>query len=519
MEKALRVLVLEDDPNDADLLIFELRRAGFAPQWSRVDDGPGLLAGLADLPEIIIADYSLPQLTALDALQLVRESGCDTPVIIVTGVMSEETCVQSLRHGAIDYLLKDRLTRLGPAVQHALAERRMVAARREAELHAAESSRTLQAIINAAPAIVYLTDREGRFILVNAEFERTFGISTDDINGKTAGQLPKGMLSDAMSERDARCMSRGAVMEAEESDSVGTDHRTYLSVRYPLHNDDNDAYAIAVIYTDITRQKNTEAALRAARTDLQCQADKLALANTDLTKLDQLKSQFLSTVSHELRTPLTSIRGYTELLVDNQPSQLTPAEQRMINIIDRNSERLLSLIESLLDFTRIDAGILLNFVEVDLNQLVEGACAAVGTAKHADLLILNEIKPDTPTVHADHDQLERVLLNLLSNAVKFSPAGGTVSVHGSHDDRTVTISVTDCGIGIPLAEQGNIFGRFFRASSAQEHAIKGTGLGLAISRSIVEAHGGQIGFESIPDVRTTFTIDLPIRPALEHHVS
>jgi len=512
MEKPLRVLVLEDNANDADLLIFELRRAGFDPKWSRVDDSAGLLAGLADLPEIVLADYSLPQLTALDALQLIRESGYDTPVIIVTGVMSEETCVQSLRHGAIDYLLKDRLTRLGPAVQHALAERRLVAARREAELHAAESARTLQAVINAAPAIVYLTDREGRFILVNAEFERTFGISADDVNGKTAGQLPQGRLSEAMSERDARCLSRGAVMEAEESDSLGIEHRTYLSVRYPLRNDDDDAYAIAVIYTDITRQKNTEAALRAARTDLQFQADELALANIDLTKLGQLKSQFLSTVSHELRTPLTSIRGYTELLVGSEPSQLTPAEQRMISIIDRNSQRLLVLIESLLDFTRIEAGIPLKLVEVDLRELVEDACAAIGAAKPADLTIFHEIEPDTPAIRADHDQLERVLLNLLSNAVKFSPAGGTVSVHVGHDEMSVTVSVTDCGIGIPPAEQGDIFGRFFRASSAQENAIKGTGLGLAISRSIVEAHGGKIGFESIPDVRTTFTIHLPIRP-------
>jgi PAS domain S-box-containing protein len=519
METPLRVLILEDNEMDAELLVAELRRSGYDPQWTRVDDRIGLLGGLADRPEIILADYSLPQLTALDALQMVRESGHDTPVIIITGAMSEETCVQSLRHGAIDYLLKDRLTRLGPAVADALAQRQLVSARREAEQKTAESTRVLQAVIDAAPAIVYLTDREGRFILVNAEFERVLEISADKVAGKTANDLPPGSLSEAMFERDARCMFRGAVMEAEESQGTGAETRTYLSVRYPLHKNGDDAYAVAVLYTDITRQKDIEAELRAARADLQRQADELGLANADLTELNQLKSQFLSTVSHELRTPLTSIRGYTEMLVDGQPSHLTPAEERMINIIDRNSERLLTLIEGLLDFTRIDAGIPLNLVEVDLGNLVDAVCSTVGASTREGLTISSEIKPDTPVIYADYDQLERVLLNLLSNSVKFSLAGGPISVHVDHDERNVTISVTDSGIGIPLAEQGNIFGRFFRASSAQDHAIKGTGLGLAICRAIVDAHGGQISYESIPDVRTTFTIQLPINPGQERHPS
>jgi PAS domain S-box-containing protein len=514
MVTPLHVLILEDDANDAELLVIELRRTGFEPRWSRVEDEAGFLGGLAAIPDIVLADYSLPQLNALDALRLMRDAGYDTPVIIITGAMSEEACVKSLRHGASDYLLKDRLARLGPSIRHALNEQRLITARRAAEHLANEAATTLQAVVDGAPSMVYLTDRTGRFVLVNAEFERVFQVKRADVIGKTARELPPNALSESMAERDARCRARGGGMEAEEAASWDSEHRTYLSNRYPLQTTQGDTYAVAAIYTEITRQKRTEAELRVARETTQHQADELARANHELTELDRLKSQFLSTVSHELRTPLTSIRGYAEMLVEGDSGQLTAAERRMIGIIDRNGERLLALIENLLDFSRIESGTIpLNLTKVAFAELVEGACAAVLSAvpDGTGLTIVTEIDPDTPIVNADHDLIERVLLNVLSNAVKFSPDGGTISIQVSHDDQDVIISVADCGIGIPADEQERVFERFFRTSSAHKRAIKGTGLGLAISRAIVEAHGGQIDFESVPDAGTTFTIKLPGR--------
>ena len=384
----LHALILEDNLNDAELLVAELRHSGFEPTWSRVDDEAGFLVGLAGAPDVVLADYLLPKLTVLDALRLMHDSGYQLPVIVISGVMTEETCVQSLRHGAVDYLLKDRLTRLGPAIRHALAQQELIVQRRLADQRAVDA---------------------------------------------------------------------------------------------------------AVL--------------------LQRQADQLTQTNEDLKELDRLKSEFLSTVSHELRTPLTSILGYAEILRDGDVGgELPPAELRIVGIIDQNGRRLLALVENLLDFARMENGVIpLDLSRVDVGELAEAACAAVRPTLFlpAGVVLLTEIQPEPAPVEADRAQLERVVQNLLTNAAKFTRRDGVVAVRVDRDGEQVRISVVDTGIGIPPAEQSRIFERFFRTSLAWKSAIRGSGLGLCISRAIVEAHGGQIDFESALGIGTTFTVRLP----------
>jgi PAS domain S-box-containing protein len=516
----LDVLILEDNPDDAELLASELATAGFAPTWTRVDNSEDFLAALRRGPDVVLADYSLPQFDALAALDMANEHAPEVPVIVVSGVMSEETCVQSLRRGAVDYLLKDRLTRLGPAVAHALAWRTADAARRQAEEEARDSTGILQDIIDAAPAMIYLTDTQGRFLLVNSEFERLWGLDRAAVRGKEAGELPSTGLNDAVHARDQRCLHRGAVIESEEVTGAGDEERTYLSTRYPLRRPDGSVHAVAAIYTDITRHKRVENELRCTRARLQRQAAELARSNAELHELDQLKNQFIATVSHELRTPLTSIRGYTEVLAGIGPEWIRPAEQRMIGIIERNGKRLLDLIEDLLSFAHIENGGTLHLARrsVDLHDLADSCRATIEPSLTAAGLTLACDVPDgLPTVSADPAQLERVLLNLLSNAVKFSPDGGTITLRIRRRDDRIAIAISDHGIGIPLAEQARLFTRFFRSSSAEQLAIRGTGLGLAIVKSLVEAHGGETTVESVPGAGTTVTVLLPLAEAVADH--
>ncbi|MFK4100126.1 ATP-binding protein [Streptomyces sp. NPDC019531] len=231
-----------------------------------------------------------------------------------------------------------------------------------------------------------------------------------------------------------------------------------------------------------------------------------------LRALDKAKSDFLSTVSHELRTPLTSIVGYVELLKDEDTGPLTEPQLHMLDVVDRNANRLRALIEDLLTLSRIESGAFTSRkAAVDLRRLVTSAVDAIKPAAEAASVSLDTRCDERPLVlHADGEQLDRVLMNLLSNAVKFTPEGGKVSVRAEREDGEVILSVSDTGIGIPEKEQEKLFQRFFRASNATDAAIPGTGLGLTIVRTIVANHGGETRVRSQEGRGTTITARLPL---------
>ena len=506
----LNVLILEDNPTDAELLVIELSMAGFDPDWTRVDAESDFRAGLLDAPDVVLADYHLPQFDAISALAAAVKLAPEIPVIVVSGMMSEETCVQCLRLGAVDYLLKDRLTRLGPAVRHALDFRESEAARRAAEQVAQAATAVLQDLVDGSPALNYLTDEEGRFVLVNRAFEAALGVGRDRLVGTAAAdELPTVPAVRDMTERDRRCLISRAVEEAEEILPGEKGPRTFVSIRYPMSLADGTP-AVGAVYTDISRQKEIETALRDAKADLREQAAVLADANAELQKLDALRSQFIATVSHELRTPLTSILGFTQVLAGED---LPSSSADMVRIIDRNGRRLLDLIEQLLSFASIEGGALrLRIGDVDVADLVRSCCIAVQPSVPSGLTVKVEMPDELPMLRADRQQMDRVLLNLLSNAVKFSPDGGTVAitVEMADDGDSISITVRDTGIGIPVDEVKLIFTRFFRSSTTERRAIGGTGLGLAICKAIVDNHGGRIGVQSEPGAGTTVTVTFPI---------
>ncbi|WP_019873326.1 PAS domain-containing sensor histidine kinase [Sporichthya polymorpha] len=233
-----------------------------------------------------------------------------------------------------------------------------------------------------------------------------------------------------------------------------------------------------------------------------------------LRELDQAKSDFVSSVSHELRTPLTSIIGYLEMLVEGDGGPLTVEQLQLAEVVERNSRRLLALIEDLLTLSHIEAGRTEPVAEpVDLAAVVADVQRTVVPILGArELEVVVDVPEDIGSVLGDAGQLERVLFNLVTNAVKFTPDGGRVSIVGAAVDGLARLSVSDSGIGIPEEEQEQLFTRFFRSSAARENAIQGTGLGLVIVKSIVEAHGGSISVASLVGVGTTVTVELPLLP-------
>jgi signal transduction histidine kinase len=241
----------------------------------------------------------------------------------------------------------------------------------------------------------------------------------------------------------------------------------------------------------------------------------LAEQNDRLRELDDLKDNLISVVSHELRTPLTSILGYLELL-EQEREQLSQRQRHFLGVVDRNAERLLSLVVDLLFITQVRAGQLrLEREPLDLSELVHQAVeAALPTAQERQISVSVAQCADA-TVNGDRQRLGQVLDNLLSNALKFTDRNGTVQLRLSATDGEVVLEVADNGIGIPASEQRELFSRFFRTDAAIDAAIQGTGLGLSIVKAIVEGHGGQVGVESVEGDGATFRVTLPRLAAAE----
>jgi signal transduction histidine kinase len=228
----------------------------------------------------------------------------------------------------------------------------------------------------------------------------------------------------------------------------------------------------------------------------------------------RLQSEFVSTVSHEFRTPLTSIRQLSEMLAKGRvPTD--DLRQQSYDILSHESERLQRLVESLLDFGRIEEGAFkYRFEPLDAASLVDDVVAGFREAAAAQGFQVELQKTDTPApIRADRDALGLALRNLLDNAVKYSPECRTIWVETVLADRRLAIRVRDRGIGIPTSEQRTIFDKFVRGSVSRDAGIKGTGIGLTLARHIVDAHHGDIRVESAPGQGSTFTILLPLEDA------
>jgi PAS domain S-box-containing protein len=258
---------------------------------------------------------------------------------------------------------------------------------------------------------------------------------------------------------------------------------------------------IVVTIRDVSKRKALEEGLR--------------LQVNELRELDRIKSELVSTVSHELRTPLTTVVGHVEMLTDGDLGELSADQRWAVGAIQRNCERLLTLIEDMLTLAKIENGGLgLDLVPTRVGAVlveVEAAGASLAEARSINLTV--ELAGGTPDVLADASALERVLMNLLSNAVKFTPEGGAVHVRAGRDGSDVVFSVSDTGMGMSAEDKERLFTRFFRSPTAMAMAIPGTGLGLAIVKKIVDDHGGSIRVDSVPGTGTTVEFTIPTATA------
>jgi PAS domain S-box-containing protein len=331
------------------------------------------------------------------------------------------------------------------------------------------------------------------------ELYRLYGLDPDDAPDDLVAAAVRG----ACPEDRPRLERALAAVVAPSSDRVGAPPNEPFEYRIPLA--DGSLRTVRCLSRTVGDERG---GLRAIGTVQDV---------TEQKRAERLKNEFISVVSHELRTPLTSIAGSLRLIASQAAGAVSEPVQAMLDIAQRNSGRLVRLINDILDVQKVEAGgMRLRLEPHGLPALLAAAVeanAAYGERRGVRLALLDAADVE---VRVDHDRFMQVMANLLSNAAKFSPEHGEVEVAARATADGVRVTVADRGPGIPAAFHDRVFDPFAQADSSSTRSQDGTGLGLSITKSLVELHGGRIGFETEPGAGTTFHVDLPARARQPH---
>jgi PAS domain S-box-containing protein len=260
----IRVLILEDRPEDAELMVHELRRSHFEPEWRLVDTETEYSTQLAWPPDIILSDYNMPQLDAPRAMELLRQLNLDIPFIVVSGAIGEDTAVEMMRHGATDYLLKDRLTRLGPAIRRALDDTELREGIRRAEQALRASEVRFSSFMNHSPALAFIKDSQSRILYINNTCQQMWGVTLPQCLGKDNRQLWPEEVAARLSAHDKEVMERGEASQMVEEVSLRNGRTVQiLTFRFPFSDGDGQGL-LGGVSIDISEQTRAQRALSSA---------------------------------------------------------------------------------------------------------------------------------------------------------------------------------------------------------------------------------------------------------------
>ena len=363
---------------------------------------------------------------------------------------------------------------------------------RKATEEALQSSEALfRDFFQANPVPTIISDPSGVIHMVNPAFTVNPGYSVEEVTGRTVKELGFWRIP-ADRERMVAAIKEHGFIDNLESSFYGKGNRPMTCLISSRAVELGGELRILSTVLDITEQRKAEEALQ---------------------KLDQAKSNFISTAAHELRTPLIAIVGYSELLEKTDKSTLTEEQREgYLSIIQSNAEFLNCLVDDLLDVGRIQIGRALGVVleKSKLSAIIEKVIDSfrLKNPRHNVLMACDNPLPETLLI--DSARITQVLNNLLSNAIKFSTEGGEIKIRTVTDEESVMVSIIDQGIGMTAQQIERIFDRFYRGVDANS-AVSGLGLGMSIVKQIIADHGGEIFVSSNPGKGTTVTFSLPVK--------
>ncbi len=493
--RMIEILHLEDCPLDASLIHTWLERESVAFRVSieRVGGEAEFRSALRSKTyDLILADYSLPGFDGLAALEIARRECPDLPFLFVTGTLGEEVAVETLKRGATDFVLKQRLERLAPAVSRALAEARERLERQRAE--AALQQRQIQhrlILDSIKDHAIITTDVEGRVTHWSSGAEELFGLESAAMLGWPISRISRVQdvqagtpeLERIEAQRRGRLETENWYTRADGTEFWGS------GMIMPLCDEQGRIQGFTQVLRNLTARKRAEEAM---------------------VEADRRKDEFLAILAHELRNPLSALHNATQLIrrFELPPERMEWAKE----VLAHQLNHLTRLVDDLLDISRITRG------KIQLRRERIGVASIVNRAIETTRSLLEErqheiglsVAPGSLWVEADPVRLEQVIVNLLANAAKYTEKQGriAISIHAEGDE--LVVRVRDNGIGLTPSMCNRVFDLFIQVDPSLDRTHGGLGIGLTVARKLIELHGGRIMAESEGlGQGSTFSIFLP----------
>ncbi|SEC63517.1 hybrid sensor histidine kinase/response regulator [Terriglobus roseus] len=488
--RQLLLLLVEDNQDDAALLERHLRRNGFAPSITRVETAAEMVAAIAaGPPDLVIADYNLPNFSGPAALSIARQSGYDLPFIMMSGAISEETAVESMRAGAQDYVTKQNVARLIPVVERELREAAARKSRLMAERALAVSEARFHHLVDAMPLGLLISQSSGLITYANAAAERLLGFPPEQV---LRGSITLGSLCGALDAPFAELEHRATQepFEATCTTSAGIAVDVLVGIAFLDREQEAGQRELAVFIADLSHQKRSEEVLR--------RTEKLAVAG-----------RLAASIAHEINNPLAAITNCLYLV---QQTELSDLGRSYLEIAQKELDRVAQITVQTLRFHRQSS----RPMPTETSELIETVLALFESRIRRQGIQIHRRYRQTSPIFAYEGEVRQVIVNLLGNAIDAMPGGGHITVrtaethHPVTEARGLALTVCDSGSGMGEETIAHLFEPFYSTKG-----ITGTGLGLWVSKEIVDRHHGNIRVRSRKSVdgnpgRTTFRVFLPI---------
>jgi signal transduction histidine kinase len=542
MGKPIRVLIVEDSENDALLLLRELRRGGFEPEFERVDTADSMVRALAKHTwDLVIADYIMPHFSGIAALELLKETGLDIPFIVVSGRIGEDVAVAAMKAGAHDYMMKGNLKRLNPSIERELREAEVRCERRRADEQAKRNMEGIKALHEIDLAITssldlrsvldVLLEKIDLFVPYTVAAVRLVNRATGALDAVACRNIKEAEweeetcrateLDMLILDQNAPVMVRNAQTDTRSlSPEFLRKHGLVSFLGVPLIAK-GEVLGILTFFTrtehEFTKEEIDFLSALAGQAAIAIHNarlyEEIKRQVVELEKSSKIKDEFLSVISHELRTPLNVAMGYTSVVKDGLFGGINPKQKKALENALRHSDDLLELINSLLIVRSLESDMgELESEEVGLQDLLDELKTDISVPPGKTISLIWDYPCDLPAVRTNRAKLKHILRSLIDNAIKFTENGHVaLATRNFRQANAVEFRISDTGIGIPAEKLPFIFERFRQLDSSHTRKYPGTGLGLFIVKKFCELLGGVIRVESELDKGSTFTVTLPYR--------